>query len=104
MSYKMRSGSELPPLAYEIVIAMHLCQYIYNIIVCLLLLELFRLLVPQMEYVDMTQQGVHEQIVCEPSPTEWAKDGSDRESKIVFIGLSLDKDEIAAGIKACLVE
>eukprot|EP00904_Undaria_pinnatifida_P001632 jgi/Undpi1/1146/HiC_scaffold_10.g04608.m1 len=48
-------------------------------------------------------QGVHEQINCEPSINEWAKDGSDRESKIVFIGLGLDKDEISEGIKNCLV-
>lgn len=47
-------------------------------------------------------QGVHEQINCEPSPTEWAKDGSDRESKIVFIGLGLDKDEITKKLKTCL--
>lgn len=47
-------------------------------------------------------QGVHEQINCEPSPTVWAKDGSDRESKIVFIGLNLDKDEITERLKNCL--
>lgn len=51
----------------------------------------------------MNVQGVHEQINCEPSINEWAKDGSDRESKIVFIGLGLDKDEISEGIKNCLV-
>lgn len=45
---------------------------------------------------------MHEQINCEPSATEWAKDGSDRESKIVFIGLGLDKDYITKNIKACL--
>lgn len=49
-----------------------------------------------------TVQGVHEQINCEPSPTEWAKDGSDRESKIVFIGLGLDKDDITENLKTCL--
>ncbi|CAM9185627.1 unnamed protein product [Ascophyllum nodosum] len=48
-------------------------------------------------------QGVHEQVNCEPSSTEWAADGSDRESKIVFIGLGLDKDYIAKNLKECLV-
>lgn len=49
-------------------------------------------------------QGVHEQIRCEPSASEWSEDGSDRESKVVFIGLRLDKDGIAEGLKQCLVE
>lgn len=47
-------------------------------------------------------QGVHEQINCEPSNSNWKEDGSDRESKIVFIGLKLDKDLITAGVKSCL--
>ena len=51
----------------------------------------------------MDAQGVHEQVNCEPSSTEWAADGSDRESKIVFIGLGLDKDYIAKNLKECLV-
>lgn len=48
-------------------------------------------------------QGVHEQINCEPSRTEWAEDGSDRESKLVFIGLELNKDDISAKLQKCLV-
>lgn len=32
--------------------------------------------------MQMQMQGVHEQVICEPSKTEWAEDGSDRESKI----------------------
>lgn len=49
-------------------------------------------------------QGVHEQINCEPSNAEWDEDGGNRESKIVFIGLGLDKDNIAKKLKACLVD
>lgn len=54
--------------------------------------------------VVCSPQGVHEQINCEPSNAEWDKDGSNRESKIVFIGLELDKDDIAEKLKACLVD
>lgn len=49
------------------------------------------------------EQGVHETVDCEASPNEWAPDGSDRESKIVFIGLNLDKDYITKSLKECLV-
>eukprot|EP00903_Cladosiphon_okamuranus_P008958 g8572.t1 len=48
-------------------------------------------------------QGVHEQIDCEASNVAWAEDGSDRESKIVFIGLDLDKDYITERLKECLI-
>ncbi|CAM9831427.1 unnamed protein product [Scytosiphon promiscuus] len=48
-------------------------------------------------------QGVHEQVICEPSKTHWAEDGSDRESKIVFIGLNLDKEYISEKLKECIV-
>ncbi|CAM9479893.1 unnamed protein product [Choristocarpus tenellus] len=48
-------------------------------------------------------QGVHEQIKCEASPVEWPEDGTGRQSKIVFIGLSLDKDKIVDGINKCRV-
>lgn len=46
---------------------------------------------------------MHETVECEASPNEWAPDGSDRESKIVFIGLNLDKDYITKSLKECLV-
>lgn len=46
---------------------------------------------------------MHDQINCEAANSEWKEDGSDRESKIVFIGLQLDKDFITKGVKSCLV-
>ncbi|CAM9477880.1 unnamed protein product [Ectocarpus sp. 8 AP-2014] len=47
-------------------------------------------------------QGVHEQIDCESAMNGWAE-GEERVSKIVFIGLDLDKDYITENLKACIV-
>lgn len=46
-------------------------------------------------------QGVHDNILCKPSPELW-KAGEARTSKIVFIGRNLNKNALDAGFRACL--
>ena len=47
-------------------------------------------------------QGVHEQIQFEQSNTKWVE-GEPRVSKVVFIGRDLDREEIEAAFRTCIV-